>query len=51
MSIIDELEATRRIRKYPNSKDTIIIAVSAQALEDEQQEILDAGCNYKTISI
>jgi CheY-like chemotaxis protein len=43
MPVMDGLEATRRIRKLPGGKDVKIIAVTASALLEQRQEILDVG--------
>jgi PAS domain S-box-containing protein len=44
MPVMDGLEATRQIRNLPGGAETVIIAVSAHAFKDEQQEMLAAGC-------
>ncbi|MCP2729420.1 PAS domain S-box protein [Limnofasciculus baicalensis] len=44
MPKIDGLETTRRLRKLPQFKDTIIIALSASVFQTIQQESLAAGC-------
>ena len=46
MAKIDGLEATRRLRKLPQLKDTIVIALSASVFKTIQQESLAAGCQY-----
>lgn len=43
MPVMDGLEATRRIRELPGGKDVKIIAVTASALLEQRQEILDVG--------
>jgi PAS domain S-box-containing protein len=43
MPVMDGLEATRRIRKLPGGQKVKIIAVTASAFRDEQQETLAAG--------
>lgn len=43
MPVMDGLEATRRIRKLSGGKDVKIIAVTASALLEQRQEILDVG--------
>ena len=45
MPVMDGLEATRRIKATGAGADTRIVAVTAHALEEEQNEILDAGCD------
>lgn len=43
MPVMDGLEATRRIRQLPGGKEVKIIAVTASALLEQRQEILDVG--------
>nr|WP_263858218.1 response regulator [Waterburya agarophytonicola] len=45
MPIIDGYEATRQIKSLPKGKDTIIIALTASAFEEERVVILSAGCD------
>jgi PAS domain S-box-containing protein len=45
MPVMDGLEATRRIKALPGGRETIIIAVTAHAFEEERQEMLKAGCD------
>lgn len=42
---IDGLEATRKIRAMEDLKDTLIIALTAHAMEGDKEKILDAGCD------
>jgi signal transduction histidine kinase/DNA-binding NarL/FixJ family response regulator len=46
MPVMDGLEATRRIKSSDTGAQTRIVAVTAHALEEEQREILAAGCDY-----
>jgi two-component system cell cycle response regulator DivK len=45
MPDIDGWEATRRLRQNPDTRDVMIIAVTAHALTREVQAALDAGCD------
>jgi len=45
MPVMNGYEATRRIRSLPGGDDVIIYAVTANAFNDEQEQILAAGCN------
>ncbi len=45
MPIVDGLEATRHIKSTKEGKTTRIIAVTAQFLEEEHNEIMAAGCD------
>ena len=45
MPIIDGYEATRQIKAQDKGKDTIIVALTASAFEEERIEILSAGCD------
>lgn len=43
MPVMEGEEATRRIRKLPGGDKVKIVAVTASAFKEEQQEVLDAG--------
>lgn len=43
MPVMDGLEATRRIRQLPEGQTVKIVAVSASAFREQQQEMFDAG--------
>ena len=45
MPVMDGMEAIRRIRMLPEGRGTVIVAVSAHSFKEEQQEMLDAGCD------
>jgi signal transduction histidine kinase/CheY-like chemotaxis protein len=45
MPVMDGLEATRRIKATASGAGTIIVALTAHALEEERREILAAGCD------
>lgn len=41
---IDGLEATRRLRADPATRDVPVVALSAQAFDEDVRRALDAGC-------
>ena len=43
MPVLDGLEATRQIRRLPGREHTPIVAMTANAFEDDRQACLDAG--------
>ena len=45
MPVIDGYEATRQIKAQDAGQNTIIIALTASAFEEERVEILSAGCD------
>jgi signal transduction histidine kinase/DNA-binding NarL/FixJ family response regulator len=45
MPAMDGLEVTRRLRKVAETRDTIIIAVSASAFEENRERCLEAGAD------
>ncbi len=45
MPVMDGFDATRRLRKIPEFKDAVVIAISASVSEEKEQESLTAGCN------
>ncbi|WP_061221619.1 response regulator [Leptospira borgpetersenii] len=45
MPEMDGYEATRRIRSNLKYKDTVIIALTAKAMNDDRQKCIDAGAN------
>jgi PAS domain S-box-containing protein len=45
MPLMDGLEATHRIRSMDSGKYTKIIAITAQAFEDERMRTMQAGCD------
>lgn len=45
MPVMDGYEATRHIRKLPDGKDVPIIALTAHVFKEQEQDIIDAGCN------
>jgi|JFJP01.1.fsa_nt_gi Signal transduction histidine kinase len=46
MPVMDGMEATRRIRaNLPDQKSPIIIALTANAFEEERAQVLQAGCD------
>jgi PAS domain S-box-containing protein len=45
MPIMDGYEATRRIKATPRGRDTVIIAITASAFEEDREKILSTGCD------
>jgi signal transduction histidine kinase/DNA-binding NarL/FixJ family response regulator len=45
MPVMDGLEATKRIKASSGGKDTVIIALTASAFEEDRQKVLETGCN------
>jgi signal transduction histidine kinase/FixJ family two-component response regulator len=45
MPIMDGFEFARQIRRSPKFRDVVIIAISANVFENDQQESLAVGCN------
>jgi PAS domain S-box-containing protein len=45
MPIMDGLEATRRIREHPGGAETVIIALTASALNEDRRMIMQSGVN------
>ena len=45
MPIMDGYEATRQIKQTLEGQETIIIALTASAFEEQQQVILSTGCD------
>lgn len=45
MPVMDGFEATRRLRRSPDTQDIVIIAASASAFEHDQQASLNVGCD------
>ncbi len=45
MPIMDGLEATRRIKTDPRGKDTVIIALTASAMEDQRRTAIQIGAD------
>jgi CheY-like chemotaxis protein len=42
---MDGLEMTRRIKSNPETKATLVVAVTAFAMKGDEQKALDAGCD------
>ncbi|MGB3536226.1 MAG: response regulator [Microcoleaceae cyanobacterium] len=45
MPVMNGYEAARQIKAKPNSEKTVIIALTASAIPEEEQEIFSAGCD------
>jgi CheY-like chemotaxis protein len=46
MPIVDGLETTRRLRANASIQDTMIVTVTARALETDREAAHRAGCNF-----
>jgi CheY-like chemotaxis protein len=42
---MDGLELTRRLKSDPNTREIVIVAVTAYAMKGDEQRALDAGCD------
>ena len=45
MPVMNGYEATRKIKAHPLGKQTVIVALTASAFEEERKTILGAGCD------
>ncbi len=45
MPIVDGYTATKRIREHPHGQETVIIALTASAFEEDREKVLMAGCD------
>ncbi len=45
MPVMDGYEATQTIKQMPNGQETVIIALTASAFEEQREAILKAGCD------
>ncbi|MEG4391932.1 PAS domain S-box protein [Microcoleus sp. BROC3] len=45
MPIVDGYTATKRIREHPQGQETVIIALTASAFEEDREKALMAGCD------
>jgi PAS domain S-box-containing protein len=45
MPVLDGHQATRRIKAHPQGQDTVIVALTATAFEEDRQRILLNGCD------
>ena len=45
MPVIDGYEATRRIKATTKGRDTVIIALTASAFEEDRERVLSEGCD------
>jgi len=45
MPVMDGYEATKSIRHFPKGHDTVIIALTASALDEERHLVFAAGCD------
>jgi PAS domain S-box-containing protein len=45
MPVMDGYEAARRIKATPEGKDTVVVALTASAFEEDRESILSGGCD------
>jgi PAS domain S-box-containing protein len=45
MPVMDGLEATRRIKANPRGKETVIVALTASAMDDDREAAFQSGAN------
>ncbi|MGA2740227.1 MAG: response regulator [Bryobacteraceae bacterium] len=45
MPVVDGLEATRRIKADPRGMETVVIALTASAMDDDRQAVLQSGAD------
>ncbi|MES2769094.1 MAG: response regulator [Bdellovibrionota bacterium] len=45
LPIMSGIDATKKIRSNPNTKDIPIIALTAGIMPDQKKQAMDAGCN------
>ena len=45
MPVMDGYEATQQIKRTPNGYNTVIIALTASAFDEQREDILRAGCD------
>jgi len=45
MPVMDGFESTKLIKTSPGSKDTVIIALTASAFEEDRNKVIEHGCN------
>lgn len=45
MPVMDGYEATKTIKSHPQGKETVIIALTASAFEEQREKMFQAGCD------
>ena len=45
MPVMDGLEATRRIKADPRGKETVIVALTASAMDEDRRTVLQSGAD------